>query len=1027
MSTPPPSRKTRPIDGSSFVEGPADPLGETLRPPKGEAVSTPGSTSSTSDSALLRSVAPPLPPEAAAAPPSARFGKFVRVRKLGQGGMGEVWQAWDVPLGRWVALKFLTGGDETEIARFTQEAHVAGKLAHPNITAVHEVGEAQGRHYIAMQFIDGTTASKLPRGDRRALARVIRDAARAVDEAHRAGVVHRDLKPDNLLVRGRRGSGSALDDYHVFVTDFGLARRMEGVSGLSLSGAIIGTPSYMAPEQSRGETADARADVYGLGATLFDLVTGSPPFSGGNVFELIKAIQEQDAPSMRTRLPAVEPDLDTIVLKCLEKDRARRYQTAEELAADLDRFLDGEPIAARPESLVYRVRRKLWKRRAVVAVALLGVAAVAATLAAVVPPLVRESRAREAKDREIRLWAALAGTMNEAEILRRAGAGPLARAKLEEGLSTCRSFLQGDELPVAHYFMGRLLADLGRTDEARKELTRALELDPALGEARLERGILLARDYVAEIGRARQEAFVAHGTRFNFDVAAFLRDRPDLRDLADRASADLAAPVGKSSFFRESDRDLGLALLAFARREEADARARLEAILERDPASIDAALILMQVRFQAKDWEGAIRIGEAAALQDRTLTEPYTIIIDACHWLIYYNPDAPENEAHRRREGAAAEELRRRAGPDDLDARMLVGFALGDAGNHRGAIAEFDAVLAVRPDNGRALAQRGSARVRLGEYAEAVPDLDRAIETYPGNFMSWYNRGSANRMLGKQREAIADFTKALELVPNWDVALNNRGLCHAELGEPGAAIADYTASIEAGPERAMPLTNRAVEKFKLGQLKEALADLDQAIAIRPGYYNAWWGRGEMKWKAQDLEGAEADLTRALEIRPDAVEPRLFRGMSRVELSKPDPAIEDFEACIAKKFRPAESWFGIGNARSLKNDRPGAADAFRKATELNPDYLDAWRNLAQSLLEAFRFADALEAFTEVLKREPGAFDAYASRAFCRQSTKDWKGAEADYMKSLELAPADWEARADVEMRLKYVRGRLKSKK
>ncbi len=1024
MATPPPPRKPRPIDGSSFVEGPPDPMGETLRPPVGEAVSSPGGVTPTSDSAILRSIAPPVPPEAAAAPPSARFGKFIRVRKLGQGGMGEVWQAWDVPLGRWVALKFLTGGDETEIARFTQEAHVAGKLAHPNITAVHEVGEAQGRHYIAMQFIDGTTASKLPRGDRRALVRVIRDAARAVAEAHRAGVVHRDLKPDNLLVRGGRGSGSAVGDYHVFVTDFGLARRMESVSGLSLSGAIIGTPAYMPPEQSRGEPVDERADVYGLGATLYELVTGSPPFTGGSVFELLKAVQETDPPPMRTKNPAVEGDLDTIVLKCLEKDRARRYASADDLAADLDRFLEGEAIAARPVSLVYRVKRTLWKRRAVVSVAILGIGLTAAVM---VPPLVRESRARAAKDREIRLWAALAGTMNEAEILRRAGAAPQARAKLEEGLATCRSFLKSDELPVAHYFMGRLLADLGLTDDARRELTRALELDPGLGEARLERGILLAREYVAAIGRARQDAFVEHGTRYNFDVAAFLRDRPDLRDLAAAAATDLAAPVGQSSFFRESDRDLGLALLAFARREETDARTRLEAILERDPASIDAALTLMQIRFQSKDWEGAIRVGEAAALQDRTLTLPYSIIIDACHWLIYYNPDAPENEAVRKKEAAAAEELRRRAGPADLDARMLVGFALADAGDHRAAIAEFDAVLAARPGNGRALAQRGSARVRLGECAEALPDLDRSLELYPGNFMSWYNRGSAKRILGEPREAIADFTKALELVANWDVALNNRGLCHAELGEVDAAIADYTAAIEAGPERAMPLTNRAVERFKRGDLKEAIADLDQAIAIRPGYYNAWWGRGEMKWKAQDLAGAEADLTKALEIRPDGVEPHFFRGNSRVEMGKADAAIEDFEACIAKKFRVPESWFGIGNARTLKNDRAGAIDAFRKATELNADSLDAWRNLGQALMESFRFADALDAFSAVLRLDPAAFDAMASRAFCRQSAKDWKGAEADYAKALELAPADWEGRPDVENRLKYVRGKMKSRK
>ena len=1019
------------MDGSSFVDdeaGAAHANAETQKPP-----AAPGGAASASDSALRRAVAPPLSPEAAAAPASARFGKFVRVRKLGQGGMGEVWQAWDIPLGRWVALKFLTGGDETEIARFTQEAHVAGKLAHPNITAVYEVGEAQGRHYIAMQFIDGTTASKLPRGDRRLLARLIRDAARALEEAHRAGVVHRDLKPENLLVRGRRGSGSAvassgsgIDEPHVFVTDFGLARRTEGVSGLSMSGAIIGTPSYMAPEQSRGEKVGPAADVYGLGATLYDLLTGEPPFSGASIFELIKALQEQDAPSMRAKVPGIEHDLDTIVLKCLEKDPARRYASAADLADDIDRFLQGEPIAARPVSLVYRVRRNLWKRRAVVTVALLGLCGVAATLIAVVPPLIRESRARAAKDREVKLWAALAGTLSEAELLRRAGAAPQANAKLEEGIATCRAFLEREELPIAHYFLGRIEATLGRSREARAEFDRALELDPELGEARLARGILQARELLTETSRARRAELVAHGRNSKFDLDAMVRGRPDLLALIGRAEADLSAPVGQSSFFRESDRELGLALLAFARRQEKEARDLLDRCLRRDPSNIDAAVALFQMLEQASEWEEAIRVALSVSQQDRTQTSALATVIYSCHWLVYYNPDVPENAGRRKLQIEAAEELKRR-GPLDLRGRGVIGFALSDAGDYHGALVEFDAVVAARPQDPDVLTQRGTTRLHLGDSAAAIEDFDRSISLQPDNCMSWYNRGSAKRLQGKPREAIADFSQCLVLIPGWDIALTSRGLCLSALGEIDAAIADYTAAIEAGPERATPLTNRSVEYFLRGQTKEAMADLDRAIVLRPGYYNAWWARGEMKWKLRDLEGSESDLTRALEIQPDAVDPRLFRGLSRVELGRPDAALEDFEFLIAKNFRPGTVWFGIGNARILKKDRAGAIEAFRKATEMEPANTEAWGNLGQTLMELFRFADALEIFSEVITREPAAFGAFASRAFCRQSAKDWKGAEDDYLKALEVAPKDWEGRADVENRLKFVRGKMKSKK
>ncbi|MEK7467386.1 MAG: tetratricopeptide repeat protein [Planctomycetota bacterium] len=997
---------------------------ETLRPPAAPGDAHTGT--SASDSALLRAIAPPLSPEAAAAPPSSRFGKFVRVRKLGQGGMGEVWQAWDIPLGRWVALKFLTGGDETEIARFTQEAHVAGKLSHPNITAVYEVGEAQGRHFISMQYIDGATAAKLPRGDRRLIARLIRDAARGVEEAHRAGVVHRDLKPENLLVRGRRAGGSGVDEPHVFVTDFGLARRTEGVSGLSMSGAIIGTPSYMAPEQSRGERVGPVADVYSLGATLYALLTGEAPFSGASIFELIKALQEQEAPSMRAKFPAIERDLDTIVLKCLEKDPARRYASAADLADDLERFLQGEPIAARPASLVYRVRRNVWKRRAILTVALLGLCGVAATLAAVVPPLIRESRARAAKDREVKLWAALAGTLSEAELLRRAGAAEQAKAKLEEGISTCRAFLAREELPIAHYFLGRIEATLGRNGEARVEFDRALALDPALGEARLARGVLQARELLGETSRARRAELVAHGRHSKFDMDAMVRGRPDLVALVGRAEADLSAPVGQSSYFRESDRELGLALLAFARRHEKDARDLLDRCLQRDPANIEAGVALFQMLEQASEWDEAIRVALSVSQQDRTQTTALATVIYSCHWLVYYNPDVPANDARRKRQIEAAEELKRR-GPLDLTGRGVIGFALSDAGDYRGALAEFEAIVAARPEDPDALTQRGTVRLHLGEPAAAIEDFDRSITLQPDNCMSWYNRGSAKRLQGKPREAIADFTQCLVLIPGWDIALTSRGLCHAALGDIDAAIADYTAAIESGPERATPLTNRAAELFQRGHEKEALADLDRAIELRPGYYNAWWGRGEMKWKRQDLEGAEADLTKALEIRPDAVEPHLFRGFSRIELGKADAALEDLEFVLAKNFRPGPAWFGVGNAKIQKKDRTGAMEAFRKATEFDPANNDAWRNLGQALMELLRFSDALEAFSEVIRREPAAFESFASRAFCRQSVKDWKGAEEDYLKALELSPKDWEGRANVELRLKYVRGKLKLKK
>ncbi len=179
---------------------------------------------------------PELPPEVAAAPPDARFGRFVRVRRLGSGGMGEVWQAWDTELARWVAVKFLrVSGDESELARFQREARVAARLSHPNIAAVYDVGEDRGRHWIAMQLVAGRTLHAFPRKDLRLTVRLIRDAARAVDHAHRDGIIHRDLKPENIMLEDGGAAGP-----RVYVMDFGLARPAEGATVLSSTGTVVG-------------------------------------------------------------------------------------------------------------------------------------------------------------------------------------------------------------------------------------------------------------------------------------------------------------------------------------------------------------------------------------------------------------------------------------------------------------------------------------------------------------------------------------------------------------------------------------------------------------------------------------------------------------------------------------------------------------------------------------------------------------------------------------------------------------------
>ncbi|MBI4613982.1 MAG: serine/threonine protein kinase, partial [Planctomycetes bacterium] len=296
----------------------------------------------------------------AAGDPRRVFGKYVLVREIGRGGMGAVFQAWDSSLHRWVAVKLLSDAGASEVVeRFMREARTVASLAHPNIAPVYDVGEHGGKHYLAMQFIDGKTLGT-DRITAEEAVRILRDVALAVDFAHQKGIVHRDLKPDNILVDR---------DGKPFVTDFGLAKSLSVDSRITVHGSVIGTPAYMSPEQARGDLRKIgpKSDVYSLGATLYELLTGRPPFRGASPLETVAAVLERDPVRPSSRVAETPPDAEAICLKAMEKDPLSRYASARELAEDCDRFLRGEPVSA---GAAPRSRRRRRGRHGSLALAL---------------------------------------------------------------------------------------------------------------------------------------------------------------------------------------------------------------------------------------------------------------------------------------------------------------------------------------------------------------------------------------------------------------------------------------------------------------------------------------------------------------------------------------------------------------------------------------------------------------------------------------------------------------------------------
>lgn len=328
-----------------------------------------------------------LPPEVAQAEldPANQFGKYVLVRPLGRGGSGVVHLAYQRELKRFVALKLLRNDDTETSQRFVHEAQLAARLRHPNIVAVYEIGKHLSVSYIALEFIEGVSLDQRGRLPMRKSCQILRDVAGAIQAAHQMGVIHRDLKPQNILLD---------KDDRPYVTDFGLAREVSAARDLTEKGIVVGTPAYMSVEQAVGDRdLDGRSDVASLGSVFYELLTARQPYRGATQVDIALAVINQTPLPPRHLLPEIPEALEAICLKAMAKRREDRYPTAKAFAEDLQRYLEGEPVLAKPTGRVVATVRRLSRQKSHPAILAAAVAAVLVALVVVVA-LLRESGAR---------------------------------------------------------------------------------------------------------------------------------------------------------------------------------------------------------------------------------------------------------------------------------------------------------------------------------------------------------------------------------------------------------------------------------------------------------------------------------------------------------------------------------------------------------------------------------------------------------------------------------------------------------
>jgi serine/threonine protein kinase/Tfp pilus assembly protein PilF len=842
--------------------------------------------------------------------------------ELGRGGMGVVYKARQTRLNRLVALKMILAAEHagpTQVARFHGEVEAVASLQHPNIVQIYEVGEHNGRPFCSLELMDGggldkkLAATPQPPREAAALAETL---ARAVEAAHRQGIIHRDLKPANVLL-SRDGTPK--------VSDFGVARRLDTPSGQTQSGALIGTPSYMAPEQADGKLRlmGPATDVYALGAILYELLAGRPPFRAATLGETLEQVRHQEPVPVRQLQPKVPRDLETICLKCLQKEPTRRYASAAALADDLRRFLDDQPIMARPVRAWERAL--MWARRRPAVATLMAVSALSLAGAGVliVNELKRWQDVQQNQQKEVNEWLNKGKTLlaqgdldgSESELRKavkqidKQGLAPLRpRAdELLETLENYRNFMRRYEDAMFHatQTLGGSLADKVRaTREAAKEALTLGErggyfgspeaVNEKLGEAngrRVREGcyqlLLILADAVAQPGGLQPPQAAR---RANEEALRVL-------DRADRLGPDTRAYHWRRARYLK---DLGRQ--AEAKREWELARA--------DPEKRTSAMdyyLLGDELYKEQELRQAVVHFNNALLDDAGF-----------FWARYYlgvcclRLDRPE-------EARVCLTACLNQRPDLVWIYLLRGFVEGQLKDFRAAEADFQKALELlqrRPEP-EALyvlyANRGVIRIAAEGMApgstarQGMKDLLKAIDLKPDQYQPYVSLALAHQRKKEWGPALEWLGKAIEREPHAAFVYHDLALVHESRSEWPAALADLKHEIEelqrAGPQAdARELARAHVERgrvlYQVRKDREAVAAYDAALKTYPGYADAHFRRAEALLRLADYQEACAGCDRYFHEkgRPRADVYRL-RGSAHENLGRHAEAVRDYTLAL----------------------------------------------------------------------------------------------------------------------------------
>jgi tetratricopeptide (TPR) repeat protein len=967
----------------------------------------------------------PMPPLSSAALPAASDARtqvppptavpgYEILEVLGRGGMGIVCKARHLTLKRVVALKMILAGSqagEMELTRFRAEAEVVARLRHPNIVQIYEVGEfadASGAIYpfMALELVEGGNLARqlagAPQPPQQA-AELVELLARAVQVAHEAGIVHRDLKPANVLLT---------PDNVPKVADFGLAKRLDAAVQ-TLSGLVVGTPSYMAPEQAEGKNKEVgpRADVYALGAILYELLTGRAPFRGASVAETLAQVVYGEAVPPRRLNRAAPRDLETICLKCLRKEAGKRYQSASALAEDLRRFLDGRPIKARPVSAWERALK--WAGRRPAQAALIGavvLAVLGGTAGALFYGLYKDQQAAALEQRLQRghrvdeLW----GLGREAE-----NAGRYAEAK--QHYDQALALLDAD----AGLISGELRL---RIAEGRDRVVDKQAEEDSLQKKSVARADFQRRN--ERFGLHRDEVF-SHAVSFRDEDAA--SDSALVRREAPAALAQLRLSVGgpPEVFAAGLQRWRPLVdtpeqmnrvaaecyelLLVWAEKEEAS-NPRQALLLLNGAAALGNAYTLTTPRTFHLQYGRVLELlgdkDNARLARDRAAAVKLSSALD--HFqagLDHYRKDQLEQAA------ASCEEALRLE-PNHFWAQYLKVLCnvRAQPPRWREAKVGLEACLGRRPGSVSLLMLLGTAQGELKEFAAAEGNFQRALDkatTKPLRATVLTNRSTMRLRAGRWDDARRDLLEARDLQPAASYICVNLAQAYQQRGELEEAVKVLDRALQLRPDAAL-FNMRARLQAKRGKPALARADFEQVVAWEPR------GARSIRLAAAHVELAHRDhLAReygaalahceaALDAQPNYAPAYLQQARTLLEQGNSTEAGKALDRYLAGGTREAVFYQVRGLIHTKRGEHAQAVEAYSRSLFLKSDVKTlSYRGWAYLALESPRLA--LPDFDAALQGESKNRDALCGRGLARVQLGHAAEALLDAEAALRQAP------------------------